>query len=144
MLDSWIGINADGRVTIFTGKSELGQGIKTALIQIAAEQLNVSPASITMVTSDTDRTPNEQYTSGSQSMQDSGTAILHAAAQAREILLGLAATRLGQAATDLKAEDGAFVASDGRRVSYSELVTDNMIHVEAQPASASKLISPQT
>jgi CO/xanthine dehydrogenase Mo-binding subunit len=144
MLDSWIGINADGSVTIFTGKSELGQGIKTALIQIAAEQLNVSPASITMVTSDTHRTPNEQYTSGSQSMQDSGTAILHAAAQAREILLGLAATRLGQAVADLKAEDGAFVASDGRRVSYSELVADNIFHVEAQPASASKLISPQT
>src|SRR5205085_11837427 len=75
MLDAWIRINADGSVTVFTGKSELGQGIKTALIQVAAEQLSVPAESITLVTCDTHRTPNEQYTSGSQSMQDSGTVI---------------------------------------------------------------------
>jgi nicotinate dehydrogenase subunit B len=144
MLDAWISINADGRVTIFTGKAELGQGIKTALMQIAAEQLNVPAVSITMITSDTDRTPNEQYTSGSQSMQDSGTAILHAAAQAREILIGIAATRLGLSATDLKAADGVIAAPDGRRVSYGKLVADNVLHVTAQPASASKLNPPQT
>src|SRR5258706_338096 len=83
MLDAWISITAEGRVTVFTGKSELGQGIKTALVQVAAEQLNVPIGSIALVTSDTDRTPAEGYTSGSQSMQESGTAILHAAAQAR-------------------------------------------------------------
>ena len=144
MLDAWIRINADGSVTVFTGKSELGQGIKTALIQVAAEQLNLPAGSITLVTSDTDRAPNEQYTSGSQSMQDSGTAILHAAAQAREILIGLAAARLNLAAADLKAQDGAVVAPDGRRVGYGELFADNVFHVEAQPASASKLNAPHS
>jgi CO/xanthine dehydrogenase Mo-binding subunit len=86
MLDAWIGIGADGAVTVFTGKAELGQGIRTALLQIAAEQLGVEPSRITLVTADTARTPNEGYTAGSHSMQDSGTAILHAAAQVRERL----------------------------------------------------------
>ncbi len=88
MLDSWIRIDADGAITVFTGKAELGQGIKTALIQVAAEELVVEPRAITLVTADTGRTPNEGYTAGSQSMPDSGTAILHAAAQARAILVG--------------------------------------------------------
>jgi nicotinate dehydrogenase subunit B len=86
MLDSWIRIGADGGVTVFTGKGELGQGIRTALQQVAAEQLSVPFASVAMVTADTERTPNEGYTSGSNSMKDSGTAILNAAAQVREIL----------------------------------------------------------
>ena len=78
LLESWIRIDAEGRITVFTGKSELGQGIRTALLQVAAEELAVDPAAITLVTSDTGRTPNESYTAGSQSMQESGTAILHA------------------------------------------------------------------
>src|SRR5919112_627085 len=71
MLDSWIRINADGKVTIFSGKSELGQGIKTALLQVAAEELEVDPATITLITSDTGQTPNEGYTAGSNSMKGS-------------------------------------------------------------------------
>ena len=83
MLDAWIGVGADGRITVFTGKAELGQGIKTAILQIAADQLGVEMKAIELVTADTARTPNEGYTAGSNSMKDSGTAILHAAAQAR-------------------------------------------------------------
>jgi len=90
MIDSWIRIGADGKITVLTGKAELGQGIKTALLQIAAEQLGVEPGAITLVTADTSQTANEGYTAGSHSMQDSGTAILHASAQARDILVGLA------------------------------------------------------
>src|ERR1700716_4604597 len=62
LLDAWIRIAAGGRITIFTGKAELGQGIKTALLQIAAEQLAVQPGRIELVTADTARTPNEGYT----------------------------------------------------------------------------------
>jgi CO/xanthine dehydrogenase Mo-binding subunit len=69
MLDAWIRIGADGRITVFTGKAELGQGIRTALLQVAAEELMVEPAAIELVTADTARTPNEGYTAGSQSMQ---------------------------------------------------------------------------
>ncbi len=94
LLDSWIRIDADGSITVFTGKAELGQGIKTALIQLAAEELVVAPQRIKLVTADTRRTPNEGYTAGSHSMQDSGTAILNAAAQVREILLARASRRV--------------------------------------------------
>ena len=86
-LDAWIRVDADGAVTVFTGKAELGQGVKTALIALAAEELGVAPKRITLVTADTRRTPNEGYTAGSNSMKDSGTAIRNAAAQVREILI---------------------------------------------------------
>ncbi|MFL5104207.1 MAG: molybdopterin cofactor-binding domain-containing protein [Xanthobacteraceae bacterium] len=144
MLDSWIRIAADGSMTVFTGKAELGQGIKTALLQIAAEQLGVDPAAITLITADTSQTPNEGYTAGSHSMQDSGTAILHAAAQAREILIGLAATRLSLPAERLKAEARAIVAEDGRKVSFGELVAGDVLHVRAQPQSRLKEPSAHT
>ena len=73
-LDAWIRVDASGQITVFTGKAELGQGIKTALIQVAAEELDVAPSAIRLITADTARTPNEGVTAGSHSMQDSGTA----------------------------------------------------------------------
>ena len=142
MLDSWIRIDADGSTTVFTGKAELGQGIKTAFVQIAAEQLGVDPAAIKLVTADTGQTPNEGYTAGSHSMQDSGTAILHASAQAREILIGVAAGRLGLPGERLKAEGSAVVADDGRKLGYGDLVAGEVLHVRAQPQS--KLKDPTT
>jgi nicotinate dehydrogenase subunit B len=138
LLDGWIRIDADGRVTVFTGKAELGQGIKTALIQVAAEELVVMPARITLVTADTERTPNEGYTAGSHSMQDSGTAIRHAAAQVRAILLGLAAKKLAMPVENLQITDGMISArgADGARgVSYGELVSGQELHVNAAPQS---------
>jgi nicotinate dehydrogenase subunit B len=141
MLDSWIRIDADG-ITVFTGKAELGQGIKTAVIQVAAEELSVEPRAINLVTADTSRTPNEGYTSGSQSMQDSATAIRHAAAQAREILVNAAASRLGSSADRLIVRNGVVTTEDGRSLRYGELVTNELLHVQAQPQS--KLKNPDT
>ncbi len=138
MLDSWIRIGADGSVTVFTGKGELGQGIRTALQQIAAEQLAVPFASIAMITADTQRTPNEGYTSGSNSMKDSGTAILNAAAQVRELLVAEASRRLGVAADQLVARDGAVHAPGGKRVGYGELVAGQALHVRAEVQSRFK------
>jgi nicotinate dehydrogenase subunit B len=137
-LDSWIGIDAKNGITVFTGKVELGQGIKTALIQCAAEELNVEFSVIKLVTADTERTPNEGYTAGSHSMQDSGTAILNAAAQVRGILLDLAAARFNLPADQLKAEGGKLTAADGRSASYGELVTGHELHRMAQPTSPLK------
>ena len=137
-LDSWIRIDAANRVTVFTGKCELGQGIKTALIQVAAEELDVDFGRVTLVTADTATTPNEGFTAGSNSMKDSATAIRNAAAQVREILLGKAATRLGAAAESLRVEDGTVVSREGRRVAYGELVAGQELHVEAKPASRFK------
>jgi nicotinate dehydrogenase subunit B len=135
LLDSWIRVGADGRVSVFTGKVELGQGIKTALLQIAAEELFMEPSQILLETADTARTPNEGYTAGSQSMQYSGTAILHAAAQARAILVDLAAARLGVAADQLVLQNGAIRAPDGRSVRCGELVSGQTLHVRAQAQS---------
>src|SRR6185369_10856890 len=132
LLDGWIRIDADGKVTVFTGKAELGQGIKTALLQIAAEELGVKPARITVVTADTQRTADEGYTAGSHSMQDSGTAIRHAAAQARAILIVLAAPRLGVTPESLKVEDGVIRSGTGS-VAYGELVSGQTLHVRATP-----------
>src|SRR5215213_1908416 len=75
MLNAWLRIDADGTVTIFTGKIELGQGIGTALAQIAADELDVDLKRIRMVHGDTERTPNEGQTAGSQSVEQSGTAL---------------------------------------------------------------------
>src|SRR5689334_24774361 len=112
-LDSWIRIDADGSITVFIGKAELGQGFKTAFQQIAAEQLDVPFTSLKVVTADTKFTANEGYTSGSNSMKDGGTAILHAAAQARELLVVEAARRLDVAVENLHTESGAVIAPDG-------------------------------
>src|SRR5512134_1542308 len=75
MLDAWLHIGPDGKVTIFTGKVELGQGVLTALAQIAADELDVSFASVSVVSGHTELTPDEGYTSGSQSIEYGGAAI---------------------------------------------------------------------
>ena len=141
-LDSWIRIDADGGITVFTGKAELGQGFKTAFQQIAAEQLDVPFAALKVITADTSRTANEGYTSGSQSMQNSGTAILNAAAQVRAILVTEAARRLDLGEENLRTENGAVIAPDGRRLAYGDLVGADMLHVQAQPKS--RLKDPST
>ena len=104
MLNAWLRIDADGTVTIFTGKIELGQGIGTALAQIAADELDVDLKRIRMVHGDTALTPNEGQTAGSLSVENSGTAVRFACAEAREMLLSAAAAKLGT--QDLKVVDG--------------------------------------
>jgi len=141
-LDSWIRIDADNAITVFTGKAELGQGFKTAFQQIAAEELDVAFDALKVVTADTKLTANEGYTSGSNSTHNSGVAIQNAAAQARALLVAQAAKRFDVAADALRTENGGVVAQDGRRVSYGELVADSMLHVQAQPTS--KLKDPAT
>src|SRR3954466_2022369 len=118
MLDAWIRINADGSATIFTGKVELGQGIVTALAQIAAEELDLPLARVSMISGDTGRTPNEGQTAGSQSIENSGTALRLAAAEARAILLELAAGKLEAGAASLSVTDGVIHAADGRKIGY--------------------------
>ena len=141
-LDSWIRIDADGSITVFTGKAELGQGFKTAFQQIAAEELDAPFASLKVVTADTQLTANEGYTSGSHSMQDSGTAIQNVAAQVRGLLIAEAAKRLELPAENLRTEDGAVISPNGRRLSYGELVAADMLHVQAQ--ANSRLKDPST
>src|SRR5690349_17905511 len=114
-LDAWLRINADGSVTVFTGKVELGQGIVTALAQIAAEELDVPLARIAMISGDTGRTPNEGQTAGSQSIEQSGTAIRMAGAEVRALLVALAAGKLGVAADTLNVTEASSMRLTGAR-----------------------------
>jgi nicotinate dehydrogenase subunit B len=123
-LEGWIRLEADETVTIFTGKAELGQGILTALAQIAAEELDVGFGKIRMVSADTSRGPDEQYTFGSQSVEQSGGAIRAAGAEARGILVAAAASRFGVRAEELQVRNGTIVAADGRRASFWELANE--------------------
>ncbi|MDE3229183.1 MAG: molybdopterin-dependent oxidoreductase, partial [Chloroflexota bacterium] len=123
-LDDWLAIAPDGVVTLFCGKVELGTGIRTALDQIIADELDVSLASVRVVMGDTGRVPNEGYTAGSKSVQTFWTSARVAAAEARRALLTRAAERLGADPADLLTSDGAVVhrADPQRRVTYGELL----------------------
>jgi len=138
LLDAWIRVDADGKVTAFTGKAELGQGVRTALTQVVAEELEIPFEQVSLVTADTGRTVDEGYTAGSHSVQDSGTALRNAAAQVREILIGEAARRLKMPADRLHADTGAVIGPNSARITYAELVSANLLHVDAQPVSKLK------
>ena len=131
MLDAWIRINPDGSATVFTGKVELGQGIITALAQIAAEELDLPLARVSMISGDTGRTPNEGQTAGSQSIENSGTALRLAAAEVRHILLELASPRVQLDADALTVIDGVVVSPNGKSVTYAELAASVDLHREA-------------
>ena len=143
-LDAWIRVNADGSVTVFTGKAELGQGIKTALLQIAAEQIGIDPKRIELVTADTSLTPDEGVTAGSRSLTDSGTAIMHASAQVREMLIARAAQRLDADPSRLQARDGAVIGDDGRRVAFGDLAADFAAAGSQRAQGESKLKDPRS
>jgi nicotinate dehydrogenase subunit B len=125
-LDSWIAITADGGVTAYTGKEELGEGIVTAQTQLVAEELCVSFDQVKLIYCDTAFTPDQGYTSGSQSHPTNfnRSNLAQAGATAREALFRLAADRLGVPADQLTAKDGTInVKSDSsRKVSYGELI----------------------
>src|SRR4029079_4390358 len=112
MLDSWLRIDAQGVATVYTGRAEFGQGMKTAMIQLAAEELNLDPHTVRIIACDTALTPNEGYTSGSRGMADGGTTVRAAAAQMRQVLVNAAASKLGADAAQLKLENGKVVAPD--------------------------------
>jgi nicotinate dehydrogenase subunit B len=132
-LDSWIAIAADGRVTAYSGKCELGQGIETAQVQLVAEELSLPVDRVTLVQCDTAVCPDQGTTSGSQSTPTNFNArnLAQAAATARETLVRLASARLGVPVDQLAAEGGVVSAkSDGsRRVSYGELVAGKKMNV---------------
>jgi CO/xanthine dehydrogenase Mo-binding subunit len=122
-VDSWLKIDGAGRVTLFSGKVELGQGINTAFAQIVAEELDVPLAAVTVMQGDTARTPDQGVSSASRSVSTGGPQVRRAAAEARQCLLELASKRLNVPIGELRAADGV-VSSGTRRVSYAELIGD--------------------
>src|SRR5215469_4545349 len=106
-LDQWVRFPSSGHVTVSTGRVEIGQGVLTAMLQIAAEELDVAPKRILLQTGDTDLTPNEGYTAGSQSIQFGGIALRMACAEVRDLFLDHAAAHANYSRQDLSISDRA-------------------------------------
>ena len=108
-LSHWVSFPASGKVAVATGRVEIGQGVLTAMLQIAAEELFVAPERIVLATGDTDVTPNEGFTAGSLSMQAGGIALRAACAEVRTLFLRHAAGVLGCDVGALSVRDGAIL-----------------------------------
>ncbi|MGO9401434.1 MAG: molybdopterin cofactor-binding domain-containing protein [Xanthobacteraceae bacterium] len=120
-VDTFLAIDSAGAVTIYSGKVDLGTGVRTALAQIAAEELEVPFRSVTIVQGDTALTPDQGPTFGSLSIQVGGVQIRNACALAKNALLELAAKHLGANVTELKTADGVIRSGD-KKVGYGELI----------------------
>jgi nicotinate dehydrogenase subunit B len=125
LLSQWIGFEPSGRVRVSTGKVELGQGILTALTQIAAEELDVEPSRIFAISGDTVGGPQEGFTSGSNSVGVSGTSIRLICAETRALFLDEAAGRLACRPGDLLVQDGQFLREGvGSGLDYWSIALD--------------------
>jgi len=131
-LDDWLAIEPDGTVTTFSGKVELGTGVRTALAQIVAEELGVPLERVHMVMGDTERTPDEGYTAGSMTISTSGVALRIAAAEARRILLEMAAERLEARLDELAVQDGviSLIRHPERKITYAGLMGGKAFNLE--------------
>src|SRR5215210_1798068 len=119
--ETFVKITADGSVTAFNGHVDLGTGIRTALGQIVAEELDVSFSRVVVVLGDTSRVPNQGATIASETIQVTAVPLRRAAAQARHFLVARAADRLELPVEELAIEDGLIRGKDNRSVSYGEL-----------------------
>ncbi len=138
VLSSWVRFSADGEVMISPGKVEIGQGIVTALAQIAADELDVDIGRVQMVRPSTAASPNEGVTSGSLSVQQSGRAIRHACAEIRQIFLDAASDRLGVGIDALDVKDGTISGPGNVSTSYWELAAEVSLDRDATPAATPK------
>ena len=133
--NAFLSIQADGRVKLFTGKIEMGQGIVTSLAQMLAEELEVELEAIDMVMGDTDLCPFDNGTFGSLSTRFFGVPMRQAAAEARGVLLQMAAARLGVPAEQLIVKSGTVMDKEntGHRVTYADMVRGRKIEKRLSP-----------
>jgi len=133
-VDAFLAVNADGTVTIYSGKVDLGQGLRIAIPQMAAEELGVAVERIVLVEGDTALTPDQGPTAGSTGTMRGGVQIRQAAATAREALIALAAARTGRAAGDLDAVGGEVRSKgEGRGIGFGELVAGKGLGLKLDP-----------
>jgi CO/xanthine dehydrogenase Mo-binding subunit len=129
-IDTWLAIHADNTATVYVGFAELGQGTSTALLQIAADELDLEMSQIKSVGLDTNVTPNQGGTYSSASIARGGPQVRAAAAEARLALLGMAAKRLGAPAEGLRVSKGVVTAAGTQaRVTYGELIGDRRFNL---------------
>ena len=130
-VDGFLAIDSNGRVTVYSGKVDLGTGVYTALTQIAAEELCVPLDRVHLVQGDTALTPDQGITWGSLTIQVGGVQIRRACATAREALLARAAQKLGAPKENLEARDGQVLRTGGGAgVSYAELIGDDRFEMK--------------
>jgi nicotinate dehydrogenase subunit B len=144
IFETFIKISADGTVTAYNGHVDLGTGIRTALGQIVAEELDVSFARVVVVLGDTSLVPNQGATIASETIQVTAVPLRKAAAQARRFLIARAAERLELAEQDLVIEDGLIRGHDNRSVSYGELIAGEIIRLELAEDVAVKAVDSYT
>jgi nicotinate dehydrogenase subunit B len=144
VLSSWIRVSSEGHVTVSPGKVEIGQGIVTALAQIAADELDIDIGRVQLVRASTAGSPNEGVTSGSLSVQQSGRAIRYACAEIRQIFLVAASDRLGVAIEALDISDGTISGPGNIRTSYWELADEVSLDREATPGAVPKKSTQRT
>jgi CO/xanthine dehydrogenase Mo-binding subunit len=135
-VDSWLTIHADNTASLKMGKVEMGQGTPTALLMIAAEELDMKFSQMKPIFHDTNVTPNQGASVGSQGVQTGGKQTRAAAAAAKSALLDLAATNLGVAKASLTVKDGV-VSGGGRSVTYGDLIGDKLFNVKITGFSTS-------
>ncbi len=147
-LSQWLSIHANGTVSVRSGKVELGQGITTALAQIVALELEVAITRIRMLPANTTDSPNEGMTSGSLSVQDSGSALRQVCAQVRQIYLQTASLRLQMPTEQLEVVDGSIqprsqqgCTGENSSTSYWALADDALLQVEADEPVAHKIVA---
>jgi CO/xanthine dehydrogenase Mo-binding subunit len=121
-VDGFLAIAADGRVTVYSGKVDLGTGVLTALTQIVAEELNVPMSSVAIIEGDTALTPDQGPTYGSLSIQNGGMQLRRAAATARREILRRAAARLERDVSTLSIREGVVISASGQRLPIGSLV----------------------
>lgn len=120
-IGAWLRVGDDGRVTVFTGKVEVGQDIRTSLSQIVSEELTVPVGLITMVMGDTDLTPYDAGTFGSQTTPQMGPQLRRVASSAREVLIDQAAEEWKIDRSSLTASDGKIINSETKKsITFAE------------------------
>ena len=139
-VDAWLAIGRDGRVTVYTGKVDLGTGVRTALAQMVAEELDVAFANVSLVMGDTGLTPDQGQTASSVTIQSAGVELRQAAATARKALLERASARFGVAADTLTVEGGAVRARGGavQALAYGELIAGGNFELTVDRTAALK------
>jgi len=136
MVDSFLAVHADGSVTIFVGKVDIGTGGRIAMRQMVGEELDIPLERIAMIEGDTALTPNQGATAGSYGIARGGTQLRQAAATARQALVALAAQRLGRPAADLDVAGGVVRAKDGgASATYGDLIGDRAFNVKVDKAA---------
>jgi len=142
-VDSFLSIDKQGKVTVFSGKVDLGTGISTALPQMVAEELDVPLAAIKFIQGDTDLTPDQGVSSGSLGIQNGGVQLRQAAATARNALLDEAAKYLGEPRDSLSVDNGVIKSKLGKRVSYGQLIGDKSFNLKLDPKKPIRTKDPK-